>query len=443
MRTLIKNKGILFIISLCIAVLSVTACSNKSPKQPEDGNGDAPIPEIQFRITWDSFSGRGESVKVLVESYNDSPTRKAHVTLIGGNENSEEIDTLLAEKDQNTVYVLPYRYIKHYGFEGMLSELSAGMIAYQDLYYEDIWKLNLVNGELYGVPWIGHSICLLYNKDLLAQAEVNPADIVDLETFAAALAKVEANTSARGIGLVGADHNDLSWMVNQFVYGFGSSLVDMETGAVTVNNDLTRQAILFYKEVLGSHAQDTWQSDTGVEVMKYFLNQEVAFELQGIWGLTDVYKNGRPFEVGIIVPSDIGIKSEVGPLMLSIPKEMSEENKVGAEDFIKYLMSSEAQTKIMLGEYSPEHDTYYPFRIPLRIDLMNTLIKENYEDYLPFIEGMKNPSIDVPIAEWKTVKTEIYEEGLHRVMTGELEIDMFLEDLERKANLLIKGGRSK
>ena len=364
-------------------------------------------------------------------------------SLIGGNENSEEIDTLLAEKDQNTVYVLPYRYIKHYGFEGMLSELSAGMIAYQDLYYEDIWKLNLVNGELYGVPWIGHSICLLYNKDLLAQAEVNPADIVDLETFAAALAKVEANTSARGIGLVGADHNDLSWMVNQFVYGFGSSLVDMETGAVTVNNDLTRQAILFYKEVLGSHAQDTWQSDTGVEVMKYFLNQEVAFELQGIWGLTDVYKNGRPFEVGIIVPSDIGIKSEVGPLMLSIPKEMSEENKVGAEDFIKYLMSSEAQTKIMLGEYSPEHDTYYPFRIPLRIDLMNTLIKENYEDYLPFIEGMKNPSIDVPIAEWKTVKTEIYEEGLHRVMTGELEIDMFLEDLERKANLLIKGGRSK
>ena len=147
--------------------------------------------------------------------------------------------------------------------------------------------------------------------------------------------------------------------------------------------------------------------------------------------------------MGIIVPSDIGIKSEVGPLMLSIPKEMSEENKVGAEDFIKYLMSSEAQTKIMLGEYSPEHDTYYPFRIPLRIDLMNTLIKENYEDYLPFIEGMKNPSIDVPIAEWKTVKTEIYEEGLHRVMTGELEIDMFLEDLERKANLLIKGGRSK
>ena len=71
-------------------MLSVTACSNKSPKQPEDGNGDAPIPEIQFRITWDSFSGRGESVKVLVESYNDSPTRKAHVTLIGGNENSEE-----------------------------------------------------------------------------------------------------------------------------------------------------------------------------------------------------------------------------------------------------------------------------------------------------------------------------------------------------------------
>lgn len=438
-----KNYKILLIITLIVMSIYLTACSNIKPSPPESESKSTEIPEIQFRMTWDIFSGRGEAVNTLVDDYNKNSARKAQVTLIGGNENSEEIDKLLTEKDQNTVYVLPYRYIKHYGLEGMLGAMGEHMNTYQDLFYDDIWKLNMVNGELYGIPWIGHSICILYNKSLLRQADVDPEDIVDLDSFASALAKVEARTPAKGIGLVGANHNDLSWMVNQFVYGFGSQLVDEKTGAVTINNPLTLQAIRFYKEVLGNHAQDNWQNDTGVEVMKAFLNQEVAFEFQGIWGLTDIYKNGRPFEVGIIVPSDIGIKSEVGPLMLAIPHEMSEENKEAAEDFIKYLISSEAQAKIMLGEYSPEHDTHYPFRLPLRVDLMDTLIKENYADYLPFIEGMKNPSIDVPIAEWKAVKSEFYEVGLHQVMLGELEIELFLEDLELKANQLIKGGRSK
>ena len=443
LRTLFKPQKLLFILTLMSLMIYAAACSNVEPKPPENDSGDVPKVELQFRITWDSFSGRGEAIKTLVDHYNQDPKRKANVTLIGGNENRDETEALLAEKDQNTVYVLPYRYIKHYGSTGMLTELNDDMLDYQNLYYEDIWKLNVVNGDVYGVPWIGHSICLLYNKTLLTQAGVNPADIVDLESFAAALEAVEANTSAKGLGLVGAEHNDLSWMVNQFIYGFGSSLVDEDSGSVSVNNDLSRQAITFYKDVLGSHAQDSWQTDTGVEVMKYFLNQEVAFEFQGVWGLTDVYKNGRPFEVGIIVPSDIGIKSEVGPLMLSIPREMSEENQVAAKDFIEYLISSEAQTKIMLGEYSPEHDTYYPFRLPLRVDLFNTLIKENYEAYLPFIEGMKNPSIDVPIPEWESIKTTLYEVGLHRVMMGELEIETFLTELELQAEQLIKESRSK
>lgn len=433
----------MFIIALQIVIIYATTCSNVETIQPEDSTGGLQISDLQFRITWDSFSGRGEAVKSLVDSYNQIPTRKANITLIGGNESREETEKLLAEKNQNTIYVLPYRYIKHYGFEGMLNELSENMKEYQNLYYEDIWQLNIVNGELYGIPWIGHSICLLYNKTLLTQAGVNPEEIVDLDTFVEALAKIEASTFASGIGLVGAKHNDVSWMVNQFVYGFGSSLVDVETGNVSVNNENSRQAILFYKEILGSYAQEDWQNHTGVEVMKYFLNQEIAFEFQGVWGLTDIYKNGRPFEVGIIVPSDIGIKSEVGPLMLSIPKEMSDENKAAAEDFIKYLISSEAQTKIMLGEYSPEHDMYYPFRLPMRVDLFDTLIKENYEAYLPFIEGMKNPSIDVPIAEWETVKSELYEDGLHRLMMGELNIDIFLENLEREANELMNSTRRK
>ncbi len=442
MKTIVVSKKILFFIVLCFFLGLATSCF---PTNSNISKGDERynlLPELQFRITWDSYSGRGEAIKLLVNDYNQSKTRKANIVLVSGNENKGELEWLLSQENQNTVYVLPYRYIKHYGLLGMLEELSEDIRAYEALFYSDIWALNVVNDALYGVPWIGHSICLLYNEKLLAQAGVDPAEIFDLDSFVAALAMVEAHTMASGIGLVGASHNDLSWMVNQFVYGFGSSLVDTATGEITVNNPLTYQAIYFYKNVLGGYAQDGWVNDTGLDVMKLFLNQEVAFEFQGVWGLTDIYKNGRPFEVGIIVPSNLGIKAEVGPLMLSIPKEMSQENKDAAEHFMAYLISEEAQAKIMLGEYSPEHDTYYPFRLPLRVDLLETLIKDNYNVYLPFVEGMKEPSIDVPIAEWEAVKSDIYETGLHRVMKGELEIDVFLQNLENDARKVMNGGQS-
>lgn len=85
--------------------------------------------------------------------------------------------------------------------------------------------------------------------------------------------------------------------------------------------------------------------------------------MQGIWGVTDIKKNGDPFEVGIIQLEDIGLYAEVGPMMLSIPKNMDEDKKKTAIEFMKFLISKPGQEKIMDGEYSPRHDAYYPFRI--------------------------------------------------------------------------------
>jgi multiple sugar transport system substrate-binding protein len=34
--------------------------------------------------------------------------------------------------------------------------------------------------------------------------------------------------------------------------------------------------------------------------MNHFRKQEIAFEFQGVWGVTNIQQNGNPFEVGII-----------------------------------------------------------------------------------------------------------------------------------------------
>ncbi|MPM62052.1 hypothetical protein SDC9_108918 [bioreactor metagenome] len=226
-------------------------------------------------------------------------------------------------------------------------------------------------------------------------------------------------------------------MVNQFIYGFGGSLVDESGKSVVIDSPQSVDALNFYKNVLSPHAQPTWVDDTGVEVMKCFLNQEIAFEIQGIWGITDIQKNGKPFDVGVIPLSRIGLNAEVGPMMLALPAGISEQGKEQAISFIRYMISMDAQQAILNGEYSPEHDEYYPFRTPIRLDMADTAMMRMHPDYQLFIEGFEHPSVDVPVPKWQAVKDDYYQAGLHRVMTDETTIEAFLRWIETEGNRIL------
>ncbi|MDD3214124.1 MAG: extracellular solute-binding protein, partial [Eubacteriales bacterium] len=232
---------------------------------------------------------------------------------------------------------------------------------------------------------------------------------------------------------------DVSWMVNQFIYGFGSSLVSEDGRTVTLNNQKSVEALQLYKEVLGPYAQPSWVNDTAAEVLTSFREQKIAFEILGIWGATDIEKNGKPFEVGILPLKNIGLCSEVGPMMLSLPTGISEEGKKAAVDFIRYMIGEDAQQEILKGEYSPEHDAYYPFRTPIRTDMANSPQIQDHPEYLAFIEGFENPSVDVPVPAWQSVKDTVYEPGLHQVMSGEITIQDFLDMVEREGNRILQG----
>ena len=392
---------------------------------------------LVMRITWKTYSGRGEAIQEIVETYNAMNENHLKVQLADGDEDLAVIETLLNKNSNVDIFVLPYRYIKYFGNHSQLLDLTSEFQAEKDYFYPNLWGLGVINQKTYGIPWLGHSICLLYNKTLLQKAGVDPETIKSVNDLATACAKVEEGTEAKGIGLVGANHNDISWMVNQFIYGFGSSLVDSNGTTVTINNGKSIAAIDFYKNTLGKYAQDTWKEDSGVEVMDYFREQQVAFEFQGVWGVTDIWKNGNPFKVGVIRLDDIGLLPEIGPMMLALPSNLSPDRKEEAICFIRYLISKEAQENILKGEYSPEHEAYYPFRIPVRNDLQDSDFFQLYPEFLSFSEGFKSPSIDVPVPQWQKIKDQYYAPGLHRVMKGELATEELLQTMEIEGNKIL------
>jgi ABC-type glycerol-3-phosphate transport system substrate-binding protein len=393
--------------------------------------------EIAFRIPWSAYSGRGVAIQKIVDVYNLENDTDYKISVVGGDENLSLIQADLFDEEKTLIYLLPYRYVQYLGDLGLLEDLTYSMEPYEDYFYKELWSLATIEDKVFGVPWLGHAMGLIYNKDLLKQAEVDPASIVDLETLLKALENIESKTEAMGIGLVGADHNDISWMVNQFIYGFGGQLVDEEGTKVLVNSEAGKAALNFYKHDLGKYAQETWTDDNGEDVMAYFREGKVAFEIQGPWGITDIWKNQEPFDTGVIPLVDIGIYPEVGPMMISIDQNMQEDKKLAIRPFVEFLISHEGQRMIMNGEYSPEHDRYYPFRLPVRRDMIEQGEMDDYPEFYGFVSGFDHPSVDVPVPKWQIIKDHYYESGLHNVMKGNMTIEAFLAWVENEGNIIL------
>lgn len=447
------RQGTRLFVFLIILCCFLVGCSEKisDPKVPDNTqnldttNNEVVVKEnLNFRITWKAYSGRGEAIRKIVEGYNESSQTGYQVTVVDGDEELTTIENLLNEtagfvqSDETIdIYMLPYRYVQYFGSKNLLSNLTEDFTVEKDYFYENLWNLGVVSDQVYGIPWLGHTMGLIYNKDLLDKAGVDPADITDLDTLVLACEKVESSTDAMGIGLVGAEHNDTSWMVNQFIYGFGGSLVSEDGTTVTINSPQAVAALDFYKNTLGAHAQPSWKTDTGVEVMDAFRNQSIAFEIQGPWGITDIWKSENSFETGVIALDDIGLYPEVGPMMVALPTTLEENKKEAVIDFIRYLISKDAQEQIMNGEYSPEHDEYYPFRLPVRSDTAESKVFDEYPEFVKFLSGFNKPSIDVPVPLWQQIKDEYYDAELHQVMEEQVTIEDFLQNIEEQGNVIL------
>ena len=391
-----------------------------------------PKTEITFRITWDALSSRGLAINKIVETYNGSQN-DVHVTMIGGNEEKTDfLDTL--SRNSADVMMMPYRYIKD-------SAISDGLMVLDELYssqevfqYDAVKTMAIGTKGAVGIPWIGHSMALIYNKTLLDEAGVDPNTITSMGYLLDACRTVALKTGAGGLGLVGADSHDLSWMVSQFIYSFGGQLAAVDSEgrqtAVLIDSPQSRAALDFYINKLGPYAQQNWQEHTGGEVMQAFADGEVVFEFQGPWGITDIWKRGNLFEIGVVPLSQMGMYAEVGPLFLSIDQDT--ENADAAIDFIEYLIKKETLERVMDGEYDEKYEAYYPFRVPIRKDMENSEFFKRYPEFMVFIEGYQKPSINTLTDEWEEEYKDLYQYYVHQAIIGEITIEQALKFIGEK-----------
>lgn len=128
-------KHFLFLLVLTFLAVALLACKETGGSTTESSTAQTDAAsQLSFRITWTDYSGRGQAIQKIVDSYNAISADDKDVVMIGGDENQTTIEQMLASSPE-TVFVLPYRYVQYFGYRGELMDLTDSFTEEKSLFY--------------------------------------------------------------------------------------------------------------------------------------------------------------------------------------------------------------------------------------------------------------------------------------------------------------------
>ena len=424
-------------ILICAILLAPLAGCSK-PQPP-------PFPRpvaIRLQIHWHADSPRGRAIRAILDSFQQQHP-DITVQLLGGSGDDRKLLTQITGGNPPDVIETAYRNVQTLAAAGVLRPLTE-LAPDRPAFHQPLWKLGLHNRTLYGYPWFGHTIQLVYNQRLFQQAGITapPATWEELYTTARKLTR-DTNRDGKpdhfGLSLVGKQHPDVTWLFTMFLHQAGGQLVEQRDGKwrVALNSPAGLKALRFYLKLIRETCPPGAGNKMGGDVMKDFAAGIAAMEFQGPWGITEIWKLAPPARFPVAAAEapagPAGKAAELGANMTVIPK--TTKHPQAALKLIRYLGSRPAQALLMQGEKTPVG--FVPFRVPVRTDLDDLPVFKQHPEFLPFIHGFAWPSIEVPIPQWLRVRDEIYAPELNRAVLGLVTPAQALQNIERHGNRIL------
>lgn len=244
------------------------------------------------------------------------------------------------------VAILDHVYVQALAHENLLADLSAlgSDSDVKSLYPETVYEANIYNGKNYGLPLSANTVCLMYNKDILAKC-----GITDVPT-----------TYTELLNACQIVQNDGRY--TPFAQPFNDKFAAMEFASYVArcNGKLVSDD---YKTVLLNSNEVKTAVDKWVDLSKYastkeyeegkFYNGNVAFIEMGSWNLSKVTGTTALFDCGVTEMVTIDNQTNYSGLGLySFVVSAKSEKQTQAYDFIKFLSTD---TKFQL-DFADEKD---------------------------------------------------------------------------------------
>lgn len=180
-RSILSAKFVCYVISL-FAFLFLS-CNKKIDSQTE--------------ISFWAMGAEGEFVQKLVPEFErQNPGIKVKVQMVPWTAAQEKLVTAYASENSPDVYQLGNTWVPQFSALGAIEELNPWIqkssIVKQEKYFEGIWDTNVLENEVFGIPWYVDTRVLFYRKDVLAKAGYNSPPKTWDELYACSK-KIKAN----------------------------------------------------------------------------------------------------------------------------------------------------------------------------------------------------------------------------------------------------------
>ena len=264
-----RKSWIAVLLTFCM-IIGMAGCSKGSAedKAEDKAEGTGDTGSIQDDITWIRFAGTmADSQKSILKDY---PNGKAAIDDIDYlSVQSKEILAFTAKESEYDVVQVNQDWCKEYAAEGYLMPLDdfiadAGL----DLgrYNQGLLEAYTYDGKLYALPEFAQCYFFVFNSDWLEQDGFEVPE--NWDEFFELCDYYKKNGS--GIAIPGYLSTYANEMFATFLYSYGGSWFDEETGELTVDTEAGHKAAALW-EKLFTYAADgyvAWSVDDACQLTR-------------------------------------------------------------------------------------------------------------------------------------------------------------------------------
>lgn len=267
-----KSSSTTWMALVTAALVVMTACSNNggngngASATNNKGNAQSAEPTEQASaapekveiVVWDKPHADDASKTLREKQFADFEEKYPHIKVTHMEQTKEkereQFMTAVAGGEQPDAYYTAYPDMETYIAQGIAGDITELWNNHPDKgnFLPSSLDAGTVDGKIYGVPSSMYVTALMYNKQMFADAGLDPAAALkDWSSFGEAAQKLtDPAKNQYGYAILGMDWAD--WFFEYYVWQAGGDLTEKQSDGsakLTFTSDATVQALQYYKDL--------------------------------------------------------------------------------------------------------------------------------------------------------------------------------------------------
>ena len=342
------TRALTAILAASALVVGLAACSSSgstpAPAEsiPAEGVDDGSTLTLWTRAPLE------KQAKLLVEAYNDSHENQVELTVVPNDDYVAKVGAAAGSNGLPDLFAADIVYVPNWVEQGLFQDITANIdtMPFKDSINPGHLAAGTVDGEEHVLPFVLDLSMLFWNKELFAEAGLDPEKApASLEEFAAAAKAVQAldkpDTYGTATGLNCGGCLVFTWFPS--IWASGDEVMNEEGTESLLASDTAKDVYSTWKDLWDAGAVlPSSQDEAGPTWTAGFTEGKV-----GIMPYPATLLSSTPFDVGVagLPGPDGGDSTFVGGDGIGISKD----SKLSAQawNFLNWLMSEDAQVEVL------------------------------------------------------------------------------------------------